>query len=127
MFDPESGVNFTAEELSAFFETKKATISNKAGLIQKTAKIFIGDPDFSSAEIVDMFRVYETEEGLLIPGSILDNLENQRDENEAQPASLSHPAPHKIQRRSKARTERSTRDPGKKDVDDRQLKLFDDE
>jgi hypothetical protein len=73
LFDPESGVHIAADELCAFFGTKKATISNKAGLIQKTAKIFLGDPNFSSAEIVDMFRLYETEDGLLIPGSILDS------------------------------------------------------
>jgi hypothetical protein len=127
LFDPESGVYITADELCAFFGTKKATISNKAGLIQKTAKIFIGDPDFSSAEIVDMFRLYETEDGLLIPGSILDNLKNQRDENETQPASLSHPAAYKTQRRSEPQAERPTRDLKKKDIDDRQLKLFGDE
>ena len=127
LFDPESGVHIMADELCAFFGTKKVTISNKAGLIQKTAKIFIGDPDFSSAEIVDMFRLYETEDGLLIPGSILDNLENQRDEDETQAASLLHPAAHKTQRRAKAQAERPARDPKKKDVADRQLKLFGDE
>ncbi len=127
LFDPESGGNITADELCAFFGTKKSTISSKAGLIQETAKIFLGDPDFSSAEIVDMFRLYETEDGLLIPGSILDNLEKKQNENETQPVSLSHPAAHKTQRRSKALTERPTRDPGKEDVDNRQLKLFDDE
>jgi hypothetical protein len=127
LFDPESGVHIAADELCAFFGTKKATISDKAGLIQKTAKIFIGDPDFSSAEIVDMFRLYKTEDGLLIPGSVLDNLENQRDENETLPASLSHPAAQKTQRRSEPQAERPTRDPKKKDVDDRQLKLFGDE
>jgi hypothetical protein len=126
LFDPEGEVNLTVEELCTFFGTKKSTIGNKAGLIQKTAKILLGDPEFSSSKIRDMFRLYETEDGLLIPGSILDNLKKQWDEKETQPASLSHPAAHKTQRRSKARTERPSRDPGKKDVDDHQLKLFDD-
>ncbi len=127
MFDPESEVYITADELCAFFGTKKATISNKAGQIQKTAKIFVGDPDFCSAEIVDMFRLYKTEDGLLIPGSILDHLNNQQDENETRPVSLSHPAVHKTQRRSKAQAQKPTRDPGEKDADGRQLRLFDDE
>jgi hypothetical protein len=74
-----------------------------------------------------MFRLYQTEDGLLIPGSFLDHLNNRRDENETQPVPLSHPAVHKAQRRSKVRAERPTRDPGKKDADDRQLRLFDDE
>jgi len=128
LFDPESGDHITADELCDFFGVRKTTISNKAGLIQKTAKIFIGDPDFSSAEIVDMFRLYETEDGLLIPGSILDNLENQRDENETQPASPSRSAAHKTKRGAKAQAERpTTRDPREKDADDHQLKLFGDE
>jgi len=74
-----------------------------------------------------MFRLYETEDGLLIPGSILENMENQRDENATQPASLSHPAAHKTQRRSEPQAERPPRDLKKKDADDRQLKLFGDE
>jgi len=127
LFDPESEVSITADDLCAFFGTKKATVSNKAGLIQKTAQIFIGDPDFSSAKIVDMFRLYETEDGLLIPGSILDDLDNQWVADELQPLPPLHPAGLKTQRRSKPRAERTPRDSGKKDVDDRQLKLFDDE
>ena len=127
LFDPEGEVYITADELCAFFGTKKATVSNKAGLIQKTAKIFIGDPDFSSAEIVDMFRLYETEDGLLIPGSILDDLDNQRVADQTQPVPLSHPTAHKTQPPSKTQAERPRRDPEKKVVDDRQLKLFDDE
>jgi len=127
LFDPESGAHITTDQLCTFFETKKATISYKAGMIQKTAKIFIGDPDFSSAEIVDMFRLYETEDGLLIPGSILDDLENQPDENETQPGTLSHAAARNTQRRSEPQAERPTRDLKKKDADYRQLKLFCDE
>ncbi len=127
LFDPESEIHITADELCAIFGTKKATVSNKAGLIQKTAKIFMGDPDFSSAEIVDMFRLYENKNGLLIPGSILDNLDNQRDENETQPASLSHPTAHKTQQRTKAKAESPSHKTAKKNVDDHQLNLFDDE
>jgi len=127
LFDPESEAHITADELCAFFGTKKSTVSAKAGLIQKTAKIFIGDPDFSSAEIVDMFRLYETRDGLLIPGSILYNLDNPVAADEKKPKSLSQPTAQKKQRRSKAQSERPSRNSTKKDVDDRQLNLFDDE
>jgi hypothetical protein len=127
LFDPDSEVYITADELCAFFGSKKSTVSSKAGMIQKTAKIFTGDPDFSSAKIVDMFRLYETEDGLLIPGYILDNSEDQLDENETRPASLLHPVSQKTQRGPEPRAKRPTRDLKKKDVDDRQLKLFDDE
>jgi len=127
LFDPDSKVYITADELCAFFGTKKSTVSNKAGMIQKTAKIFLGDRDFSSAKIVDMFRLYETEDGLLIPASILDAMDNQGSENEPQPGTLSHPTAHNTQRRSEPQAERPTRDPKKKDVDDQQLNLFDDD
>jgi hypothetical protein len=127
LFDPDSEIYITADELCAFFGTKKSTVSTKAGLIQKTAKIFIGDPDFSSAKIVDMFRLYETEDGLLIPASMLDKGDNSWVADQTQPVPLSHPTAHKTQRRSKTPAEKPSRDPKKKDVEDRQLKLFDDE
>jgi len=127
LFDPENEVHITADELDAFFGTKKSTVSNKAGMIQKAANIFLGDPNFSSAKIADMFRFYETENGFLVPGSILDSLEYQQDQNPKKPSPLVNPAANTTPRRSKPRAERPARDNKKKDVDDRQLKLFDDE
>ncbi|MDB4442365.1 SEC-C domain-containing protein [bacterium] len=127
LFDPDNEVYITVDELNTFFGTKKSTVSSKAGVIQKTAKIFTGDPDFSTAKIANMFRLYETEDGLLIPAPILDAMDNQESENETQPGTLSHPAAHNTQRRSESQAQRPTRDLKKKDVDDRQLKLFDDE
>ena len=126
LFDPENEFYITADDMCTFFGTKKSTVSAKASLIQKTTKIFLGDPDFSSDAIVDMFRFYETEDGLLIPASILDNPDNQRVVDETQPKPLLHPASHKTPRRSKTRAESPPHDPGKKDADDRQLNLFDD-
>ncbi|CAB1059596.1 hypothetical protein D1BOALGB6SA_4358 [Olavius sp. associated proteobacterium Delta 1] len=86
-----------------------------------------GDPHFSSPEIFDMFRVYETEDGFLIPGSALDNLNDQWDEKDTQSVSSSQSAVPKPQRLSGNRAKKPSRDSRKKDVDDRQLKLFDDE
>jgi hypothetical protein len=127
LFDPDNEVYITADELNAHFGTKKSTVSSKAGLIQTTAKIFLGDPDFSSVKIADMLRVYETEDGLLIPGSMLADQDHQWVADEKQPVPPPHQAARKTQQRSKARAESPPRDPGKKDVDRRQLKLFDDE
>jgi hypothetical protein len=127
LFDPDNEVYITVDELNAFFGTKKSTVSSKAGMIQKTAKIFMGDQDFSSAKIANMFRLYETEDGLLIPASILDAMDNPGSENESQPGKISHPAARNTQRPSEPQADRPTRDPRKTDVDDRQLKLFDDE
>jgi hypothetical protein len=127
LFDPDNEVYITVDELNTFFGTKKSTVSSKAGMIQKTAKIFTGDPDFSSAKIANMFRLYETEDGLLIPASILDAMDNQESENETQPGTLSHPVAHNTQRRSEPQAEKPVRDFKKKDVDNRQLIFFDDE
>ncbi len=127
LFDPQNHFYFTADDLCGFFETKKATVSNKSGLIQKTAKIYLGDPDFSSAKIIDMFRLYETEDGLLIPGSMLDDLDYQGAADDMQPLPRLHPTGLKPQRRAKTRVERTPRNSRKKEVDDRQLNLFDEE
>jgi hypothetical protein len=127
LFDPANEVYITADELKTFFGTNKSTVSSKAGIIKKAAKISMGDPDFSSSKIVNIFRFYETEDGLVIPASLFDRMDNPQNVNETQPESLSHPAAHKTQRCLKARAKRPTRNTGKKDVDDRQLKLFDDE
>ncbi len=127
LFDPASEVRITADDLCAFFGTKKTTVSSKAGLIQKKAKIFTGDPDFSVPEIREMFNLYETEEGLIVPGYFLDKLEPPGFPDETLPVPPSHPTAPKSQSRSKPRTKGSTREPAKKDADNRQLKLFDDE
>ena len=74
-----------------------------------------------------MFRVYETEDGLLIPGSMLDDPDYQWAADDMQPLPRLHPTAHKTQRRSKTRVEKTPRNSKKKKVDDRQLKLFDDE
>jgi hypothetical protein len=127
LFDPDSEVYITADELDDYFGTKKSTVSNKAGTILKSANIYLGDPEFSSATIADMFRFYETEDGFVIPGSIRDSLVYQQDRNEMKPSPLMNPAADSTQRRSKPRAKGPVRDNKKKDADDRQLKLFDDE
>lgn len=127
LFDPNNEVCIAADELNDYFGTKKSTVSSKAGMIQKTADIYIGDPEFSSAKMAGMFRFYETEDGLIIPGSMLDNPEFQPDRNLKKPSLPEQRAADTASRSSKSRTKKPARDNKKKEVDDRQLKLFDDE
>jgi len=56
-------------------------------------------------------------------------MDNPGSENESQHGTISHPAARNTQRPSEPQADRPTptRDPRKPDVDDRQLKLFDDE
>jgi hypothetical protein len=127
LFHPDHKVYITADELDDYFGTKKSTVSNKAGMIQKTADIYIGDPEFSSEEIADMFRYYETEDGLIIPASMLENPEYQPDRNIKIPSPPVQPAADTTPRSSKTGKQKAAGNKKKKDVDDRQLKLFDDE
>jgi len=36
--------------LNDYFETKKSTVSDTAAMIQKSAKLYLGDAEFSSAK-----------------------------------------------------------------------------
>jgi hypothetical protein len=126
LFDPGNEVHITADELNAFFGTKKSTVSSKAGMIQKSANILLGDPDFSSEKMANMFSFYETEDGFIIPGSLLDSSENQRDESQPEPVSRLHPAAGFTPKRSKPQAKK-TAEKKKEKVDDRQMKLFDDD
>ena len=128
LFDPNNDPHISTDDLNAFFETKKSTVGNKAAMIQKAAGIFMGDPYFSSEKIVDMFRFYETENGFVIPGSMLDNWENQRETEQSQPAVPVRPTFGSAPEPSRAPAKKPVKKrKEKKDADDRQLKLFDDE
>ena len=71
LLDPENELSFTTDDICKFFGTKKTTVSSKAGLIQKTGNIYLGDAEFSIPEIARMLSIYETQDGLLIPGFML--------------------------------------------------------
>jgi hypothetical protein len=128
LFDPENDISITADEVCLFFGTKKTTVSNKAGHIQKACGIRYGDLKFSSPEIADLFRLYETEDGFLVPGFTLNGPKNgRRPQNTSQSAQAEDGADEKKQRLGKDRGKRQTRETSKKGLDDRQLKLFDDD
>ncbi|MBW1699336.1 MAG: SEC-C domain-containing protein [Deltaproteobacteria bacterium] len=113
LFDPENSISITTDELCAFFGTKKNTVSNKAGLIQRTADIYYGNEEFSSPDIIKMFRILETEEGFLIPASTLDERNDKSSE----------------QKKHATESQKTTKPKEKtaKKADDRQLRLFSDE
>jgi Domain of unknown function (DUF6398) len=75
LFDPENEISITANDVCKFFGTKKTTVSSKAGLIQKECDIYFGNKEYCTPEISDMFRIYETKEGFLVPGFMRDNLD----------------------------------------------------
>ena len=127
LFDPENEMNITADELCTFLGTKKSTVSSKAGLIQKACDLYLGDAEFSSPEIAKMFRIYKTEEGLLIPGFMLDENEDEGQVRDPRQAAYEvHETAEKKRRRAKTPAKSRSRDKpkNKKKTDDRQLKLF---
>jgi hypothetical protein len=128
LFDPENEINITADELCAFFGTKKTTVSSKAGLIQKACNLYIGDVEFSSPEIANMFRIYETEEGFLIPGSMIhENEETERPGNSFKAARFGDKDSGEERHSRKDRGKIQPRNEAKPKKDDRQLKLFNDD
>jgi hypothetical protein len=122
LFDPTNKVYLTADEICDFFGTKKSTVGNKAGQIQKTCDVWIGDPEFSSPEIAEMFTLYETAEGFIIPGSFLRDQEITFDSAESDASSKTKTSQnHPKQKKNDASSKKESRN-----TDDRQLKLFDD-
>lgn len=122
LFDPTNKVYLTADEICDFFGTKKSTVGNKAGQIQKICDVWIGDPEFSNPEIAETFTLYETPEGFIIPGSFLRDREITFDSAEPDASSKTKTSQnHPKQKKSDAPSKKERRNTG-----DRQLKLFDD-
>ncbi|MBW2251040.1 MAG: DUF2384 domain-containing protein [Deltaproteobacteria bacterium] len=127
LFDPENEISITADDVCKFFGTKKTTVSSKAGLIQKACDIYLGNKEYCTAEISDMFCIYETKEGFLVPGFMRDNLdESPPAEYKSRSTENVKKAAEKKDRRGNLGSKNKPSDiDGKKDSK-RQLKLFDD-
>ncbi|MBW2603541.1 MAG: SEC-C domain-containing protein [Deltaproteobacteria bacterium] len=122
LFDPTNEVYITADDICDFFGTKKSTVGNKAGQIQKTCDVWIGDSEISNPEIAEMFTSYETPEGFIIPASLLRDQDNTFDSAEPDASSKTKTSPNRPkQKKSDASSKKESRNAG-----DRQLKLFDD-
>ncbi|MBW2198889.1 MAG: hypothetical protein JRF58_13835, partial [Deltaproteobacteria bacterium] len=109
LFDPTNEVYFTADEICDFFGTK-------------TCDVWIGDPEFSNPKIAEMFTLYETPEGFIIPASLLRDQKITFDSAEPDASSKTKTSPnHPKQKKSDASPNKESHS-----ADDRQLKLFDD-
>lgn len=128
LFDPENEIHITADELCDFFGTKKTTASSKAGVIQKTCRLYLGDEEFSSPEIARMFRIYETKEGLLIPGFMIHDPGNaERFHKTFAAARFGDKDGQKGRHSANDRPRSQPRDKKGKKSDRRQLNLFKDD
>ncbi len=74
LFDKESSSHLSADCICEFFGTKKSTTGNKATVIERTVDIFIGDERYCMSEIQNAFSCVELSNGLIIPESMLIDL-----------------------------------------------------
>lgn len=75
LFDPENELFLTADTICEFFGTKKTTIGNKATQIEKACNLGFGAEGFCSPEISDALTFIELPNGLVIPRSMVSELE----------------------------------------------------
>lgn len=128
LFDPENEIYITTDEICAFFGTKKSTVGTKAGLIQEACDIYFGDEEFSAPKICDLFRLYETGDGFLLPGSMADcpdDIDRAGLKSPSNKRAITREA--KQPQGKKASGKKGLHDTDeKKETGSRQLKLFDD-
>ena len=78
LFSPDTPHHLTADELSGWFGTKKSTVSAKASRVRHALDLSHADERFAAPHIARLFRIYESEEGLLIPAVALEPEESDR-------------------------------------------------
>jgi len=75
LFDPESEFCLTADTICDYFGTKKSTIGSKATHIENVCDIGLGVEGFCSPKISDSLTLVELPNGLVIPKSMLTELD----------------------------------------------------
>ena len=80
LFDPTQEPHISKDEIFNFFNTKKSTVSSKALTIRRAFDLTHGDYEFCNQKIKELFSIYETGDGFLSPGFMM-NEDTQGDEN----------------------------------------------
>ena len=70
LFDKNNEIYISMDNICNFFNTKKTTVGNKATEIENACKIRMGDSEFCSSKISDLFTVIDLPNGIVIPLSI---------------------------------------------------------
>lgn len=122
LFDPEGDDYLSSDEIISFFQTKKSTVSSKARGIRESLDLYHGHRDLCRPEIVRMFEFYETEEGFVIPASMLKELGHEADGGKL--VDQHESASRGI---TSDRTREKTKTSRKNKVDDKQLFLFEED
>ena len=137
LFDPESEYFLSGDTVCDFFGTKKSTVGNKATQIEKACKLGLGAEGLCSQEISDALTLVELPNGLVIPKSMLPELDifyELADEEETkelekfmvqQQRLKERKAAEKKARRAEINRKIAEDKKKKKKEHDKQLKLFD--
>ena len=75
LFDKENDFFISADIICSFFGTKKTTVGNKATLIEKACGLGLGAEGYCGSKISDMLTLVELPNGMIIPKSMLPELE----------------------------------------------------
>ncbi len=75
LFDSENDLFLSADTICDFFGTKKSTVGSKATQIEKACNLGFGAEGFCNSEISDALTLVELPNGLVIPKSMLSELE----------------------------------------------------
>jgi hypothetical protein len=137
LFDPESEFFISADTVCDFFSAKKSTVGNKATQIEKACNLGLGAEGLCSPEISDALTLVELPNGLVIPKSMLPELDivyELADEEETkeleefmaeQQRLKERKAAEKKARRAEINRKIAEDKKKKKKEHDKQLKLFD--
>ncbi len=137
LFDPENEFFLSADTICDFFGTKKSTVGNKATQIEKACNLGLGAEGLCSPEISDALTLFELPNGLVIPKSMLPELDivyELADEEETkelekfmaeQQRLKERKAAEKKARRAEINRKIAEDKKKKKKENDKQLKLFD--
>jgi len=70
LFDPANPNYLTADQICAFFGTKKSTVASRAGDIEKACKIRMGHEGLCDQRISDSLPLVKLSNGMVIPMNV---------------------------------------------------------
>ena len=70
LFDPANPNYLTADQICAFFGTKKSTVASRAGDIEKACRIRMGQEGLCNQRISDSLTLVKLSNGMVIPMNV---------------------------------------------------------
>ncbi len=67
LFDQANPLYMSGDEIAADFDASKSSLANKAGMIEKQARLYRGHPEFCRSEITDMMTIVKLPHGIVMP------------------------------------------------------------